>query len=136
MGRPRRPHPANFPRVGWGSTDREEFSLLFQYLNKQTNKNNNKLTRSGGSESGCLFLREENLCWLRAEKRRKDSRLREARCRKDEVRLKGVRPEGSPPARSGPAVLVTRLRASWKERRTVPIQWVTWLWATVSLSPR
>lgn len=92
---------------------------------------------SGGSDSVCLFLKEENLCWLRAEKRRKDSRLREARCRKDAARLKGVRPpEGSPLGRSGPTVLVTKLRASWKDLLTVPIHWVMWVWATESLSPR
>lgn len=86
-----------------------------------TLKSHNKLTRSGGSASGCLFLREEKRCWLRAEKRRRDSRLREARCRKDEVRLKGVRLAGSPPARSWPTVVVTKLRASWKDLLTVPI---------------
>lgn len=84
-------------------------------------KKHNKLTKSGGSESGCLFLREENLCWLRAEKRRRDSRLREARCRKDEVRLNGARLAGSPLARSWPTVVVTKLRASWKDLLTVPI---------------
>lgn len=90
-------------------------------------KKQNKLTKSGGSESGCLFLREENLCWLRAEKRRKDSRLREARWRKEEVRLKGVRLVGSPPVRSWLTVVVTKLRASWKDLLTVPIHCVMWV---------
>lgn len=84
-------------------------------------RRHNKLTKSGGSDSGCLFRREEKRCWLRAEKRRRDSRLREARCRKDEVRLKGVRLADSPPARSWPTVVVTKLRASWKDLLTVPI---------------
>lgn len=114
-----------------GSTEEEEFFLLFQYFKKY-----NQLTISGGSESVCFFLREENLCWLRAEKRRKDSRLREARCRKDEVRLKGVRLAGSALVRSWPTVVVTRLRASWKDLLTVPTHWVMWVWATESLSPR
>lgn len=92
--------------------------------------------RSGGSESGCLFLKEENRCWLRAEKRRKDSRPREARCRKEEVRLKPGRLGGSPLVRSWPTVVVTKCRASWKDLLTVPIHWVTWVWATVSLSPK
>lgn len=82
---------------------------------------------SGGSESVCLFLSEENLCWLRAEKRRKDSRLREARCRKEEVRLKGVRLPDSALVRSWPTVVVTKLRASWKDLLTVPIHWVMWV---------
>lgn len=99
-------------------------------------KHNNKLTTSGDSESCCLFRREENLCWLRAEKRRKDSRLREARCRKEEVRLKGVRLVGSPLVRSWPTVAVTKCRASWKDLLMVPIHWVMWVWATVSLSPK
>lgn len=112
------------------------FTVALIFKTKQKPKKHNKLTRSGGSESVCLFLREENLCWLRAEKRRKDSRLREARCLKEDVRLKGVRPAGSPLVRSWPTVVVTKLRASWKDLLTVPIHWVMWVWATVSLSPR
>lgn len=134
----------NFP--GWiygnplptgGAWEGRSFGYCFYiYIYKKKPKKHNELTKSGGSESGCLFLREENLCWLRAEKRRRDSRLREARCRKDEVRLKGVRLVGSPLARSWFTVVVTKLRASWKDLLTVPIHWVMWVWATVSLSPR
>ena len=50
--------------------------------------------------------------------------------------MKGVRLVDSPPARSWLTVVVTKLRASWKDLLTVPIHWVTWVWATVSLSPR
>jgi hypothetical protein len=96
----------------------------------------NQLTMSGASVSVCLFLSEENLCWLRAEKRRKESRPREARCRKDEARLKGVRLAAPALVRSWPTVLVTKLRASWKDLLTVPTHCVMCAWATVSLSPR
>lgn len=108
----------------WGVWKGRSFDCYFSIFLKQQQ---NKLTKSGGSESGCLFLREENLCWLRAEKRRKDSRLREARWRKEEVRLKGVRLVGSPPGRSWLTVVVTKLRASWKDLLTVPIHWVMWV---------
>lgn len=76
-----------------------------------SNHTHPQLTRSGASESGCLFLRDENLCWLRTEKRRKDSRLREARCRKEEARLNGLRLAVSP-LLSVPTVAVTTCRAS------------------------
>lgn len=43
------------------------------------------------------------------------------------MRLKGVRLVGSPPARSWLTVVVTKLRASWKDLLTVPIHWVMWV---------
>lgn len=94
------------------------------------------LTSSGGSELGCLFLKEENLCWLRTENLRKDSLLRDAKCLKEEVLLKGVLVPPSPPLRSWATAVVTKFSASCKDLRTVPIHWVMWVCATVSLSPR
>lgn len=94
------------------------------------------LTRSGCSEPACRFLSEESLCWLRTENLRKDSLLREAKCLKEEVRLSGARLAPSPVVRSWATAVVTRFRASCRDLRTEPTQWVTCVWATVSLSPR
>lgn len=103
---------------------------------QHTKTNSNLLTGSVCSGTGCLFLNEENLCWLRTENLRKDSRLREAKCRKDDVRLKGFLLPASMLVLSCVTAVETKLKASCKDLLIVPIHWFICVCATVNLSPR
>lgn len=106
------------------------------FLHQLTITNIKKLTESDWSGAACLFLREENLCWLLTENLRKDSRLREAKCRKDDVRLKGFLLPPSTLVVSCVTAVVTKLRASCRDLLMVPIHWFMCVCATVNLSPR
>lgn len=91
------------------------------------------LTEVGELAGDVGDIRLRRCCRLRTLNLRMDSRLRVARLRK-EAALLNPPPSSPPPDLS--MLLETNVSAPWRERRTLPIQSVTWVCATVSLSPR
>lgn len=89
-----------------------------------------------GEASEVVRLRRDKRCWLRRLNLRKDSRLRLAKLRREAALLKPPPSSPPPPADLLSTLLETKLRAPWRERRTLPIQPDTCEWATDNLSPR